>query len=126
MHAAFRIGIGLLGVAMALAGCRSQTQPPDSGPSAAAHVTGIVTLQGAPVAGAIVRASTGGTAVTDAAGHYCVWARPFEEVTISASYVPPADVHAGSWWGSATVRTGDFSGCEHALEQNIALEYAPI
>ena len=95
-----------------------------------AHISGIVVWQGAPAAGAVVRvlrdgAPVGGSVTTDAAGHFCIAAPSFTEVSVTAHWVP-AEVTAVTWFGSASVGSGDFGPCAGQPGVEIQLCETPI
>ena len=106
--------------------CQSDLDP-GSGGMLPAHVAGLVTINGRPVAGATVRASSGASTVTDASGHYCLAVPPFAEVTLEAFYRPADDlVRGGDWRARIPTRTSDFADCEHADVVDIALLPEPL
>ena len=116
-------------LAALLAGCGGSTpsQPGIQG----AHLRGVVTLNGHPVAGAIVSASRDGapfteSASTDEAGRFCLAVPTFAEIHLVVHFDPPGQVRAETWSGSMTAASGDFGLCETAPESEIALQPNPI
>ncbi len=107
-------------------GCQDETATPP-GEILTAHIAGVVTITGHPIAGAVVRVSSGANTTTDTSGHYCLSVPMFSEVTLDAFYRPPGQVvRAGDWLARTTVQTSDFSSCEHAQREDIALRFEPL